>query len=658
MEVSAASGAVERISHPADAHGMNWVVSADENPWHTRAHNWGLGYCRLPAAKIPLYRWEESASITVQDDAVTSVYECPGFRLTITRTFDTHDRLAGFHTFTNTTDQDIAIRDLGIYMPFNDNYPDADTCLTRRCNAHVWCGGSTSYVCAMRMGGAAPHLGMVLTNGSVVDYSLQGRDDRYMYSQNRGDLILHPEDFTLEPRQCHLLRWVLFWHEGWEDFFRQASEVHDFVRMEAKQYVLFPGEALEVTAEGREIDAVLVNDVPVPVTRNGNTVLAAMPVEQTGEVVVKVHSSEKRETFLRALVTLDPLELIRRRARFIVEKQQVNDPSDPRDGACLVYDRENDGRWTMDWPWDHNEARERMGMGALLAQYLQREADPAIDAAVRRYHRFARTKLQDDQYRVYSSYHRNEDPTRLRMYNFPLLAHFHLEMFRYTRERPYLDDFLGTMRAYYELGGHRFYAINVPVYEGMQEVRASGTPEEAEALLADFRRHAARIMENGVHYPIHEVNYEQSIVAPAATLLLEMYLVTGEQQYLDAVTPHLAPLEAFNGKQPDYHLHEVAIRHWDGYWFGKYRVWGDTFPHYWSTLTGVTFHRLWQATGDETYKARAETILRNNLCLFDETGWGSCAYLYPRTIEGRPGGFYDPNANDQDWALVHYLWTH
>jgi hypothetical protein len=22
----------------------------------------------------------------------------------------------------------------------------------------------------------------------------------------------------------------------------------------------------------------------------------------------------------------------------------------------------------------------------------------------------------------------------------------------------------------------------------------------------------------------------------------------------------------FGGRQPDYHLHDVAIRHWDGYW--------------------------------------------------------------------------------------------
>ena len=32
-----------------------------------------------------------------------------------------------------------------------------------------------------------------------------------------------------------------------------------------------------------------------------------------------------------------------------------------------------------------------------------------------------------------------------------------------------------------------------------------------------------------------------------------------------------------------------------------------------------------------------------------------CAYLYPYKIDGVKGQFYDPYANDQDWALVYYL---
>lgn len=99
------------------------------------------------------------------------------------------------------------------------------------------------------------------------------------------------------------------------------------------------------------------------------------------------------------------------------------------------------------------------------------------------------------------------------------------------------------------------------------------------------------------HYPPFEVNYEQSIVAPAANILLQLYLLTREEKYLEDGKKQLQILELFNGHQPDYHLYETAIRHWDGYWFGKNRMYGDTFPHYWSGLTGNCFALMYVITG-------------------------------------------------------------
>ncbi|MDR2651978.1 MAG: six-hairpin glycosidase, partial [Prevotellaceae bacterium] len=92
-----------------------------------------------------------------------------------------------------------------------------------------------------------------------------------------------------------------------------------------------------------------------------------------------------------------------------------------------------------------------------------------------------------------------------------------------------------------------------------------------------------------------------------------------------------------------------------GYWFGKREMFGDVFPHYWSAQTGVAFYYYAQCTGDTAYRQRAENIVRNNLCLFFEDGKASCAYLYPYKVNGIKAQFYDPYANDQDWALVSYL---
>ena len=132
-------------------------------------------------------------------------------------------------------------------------------------------------------------------------------------------------------------------------------------------------------------------------------------------------------------------------------------------------------------------------------------------------------------------------------------------------------------------------------------------------------------------------------------------MVTGEESYLAHVRNMMPVLEAFEGRQPDHHLNGIAIRHWDGFWFGRRRLWGDTFPHYWSSTSGMVYHLYAKATGDRDYSRRAQNTLRNNLSLFTPAGRASCAYLYPDSINGEPGRLADELANDQDWALVYNL---
>ena len=71
--------------------------------------------------------------------------------------------------------------------------------MTNRCHAHIWCGEEITYVMALRMGGDAPHLGMVVTEGSIGGYSVE-RDFAKM-SNDRGDFLLHPVPITLTPHK-------------------------------------------------------------------------------------------------------------------------------------------------------------------------------------------------------------------------------------------------------------------------------------------------------------------------------------------------------------------------------------------------------------------------------------------------------------------------
>ena len=68
-----------------------------------------------------------------------------------------------------------------------------------------------------------------------------------------------------------------------------------------------------------------------------------------------------------------------------------------------------------------------------------------------------------------------------------------------------------------------------------------------------------------------------------------------------------------------------------------------------------TYYYYARCCGNNSYLQRARAIVRGNLCLFAPDGRASCAYLAPRRVDGRPGHYYDPFANDQDWALAFYL---
>ena len=57
---------------------------------------------------------------------------------------------------------------IGIAFPLQDRYESSEVCLTSRCHTHLFCGGEVSYIMALRMGGEAPHLGMVLTGGAFL----------------------------------------------------------------------------------------------------------------------------------------------------------------------------------------------------------------------------------------------------------------------------------------------------------------------------------------------------------------------------------------------------------------------------------------------------------------------------------------------------------
>ena len=559
-----------------------------------------------------------------------------------------------------------SLSDIGLRLPLQDRYEDSDTCIRKRCHTHIFCGKDISYVYALRMGGEAPHFGLVVTEGSFGGYSIE-RDLSKM-SNDRGCFILHPCPDVWQPGEEKRLVWKIFSHAGEEDFFHKAGMLRPFVRVEASGYVLFPGEecVLHVTPSFEAKRITVDGEVYSPEEGWHFTYDNSVT---PGDRIFKV-CADGIQTTCRIYLHANPNQLAENRCRYIVEKQQYRgEKPEGLDGAYLIYDTEEEHTYYTARN-DDNAGRERVGMGLLISAWLQENKDvrgqekceeklkltEKVERSRQRYMDFVLRELVDEQTgEVFNDFGRDNSYERL--YNMPWYATLMVEQYKLTGEKEYLEIACRILKAFYKKGGYVHYAIEIPILSLCHALKDAGLLTELDVMTGLFRNHGDAIAELGTHYPPFEVNYEQSIVAPAANILLQLYLLTREEKYLEAGKKQLQVLELFNGHQPDYHLYETAIRHWDGYWFGKNRMYGDTFPHYWSGLTGSCFALMYVITGEKRYAKRAKDSLRGILPMIFPDGRASCAFLFPVTVNGKKCSGYDPYANDQDWALYFYLRT-
>lgn len=584
--------------------------------------------------------------------------KCPEGITVHTQSIPQGETLTERFTFTNITDREIftSLQDIAIYTTFNDDYQDSKTCITNKCHTHIWCGGNVAYVMALRMGGAAPHLGLVLTKGSIDGYSVE-RDIAKM-SNDRGDFLLHPSPMALAPGESYVLEWVLFWHQGKEDFYRRIKQYSNtYLHVTAEQFTVFEGENIHIEIEpnfGFEQEDVCVTrkERNIPFTVSDGKISIDEKADCIGERCYDILVKDIRTKC--AVLVQPPLEkLAEQRCRFIARRQQYHKPGSHMDGAYLIYDNEEQHRFYTPKN-DYNCARERIGMGLLITKYLQKHHDEFLASSLREYIAFVKRELADTETgEVFNDY--MHDNSYFRLYNYPWYSLFFIELYTLYHNVEYLRYAERILRAFYEQGGDHFYAIEVPIVKIIACFEQENMTDEKETLLEWFKRHSDFIISQGTNYPAHEVNYEQSIVAPAANILIQAYQVTGEQKYWEGAKEQMKVLELFNGLQPDYHMYEVAIRHWDGYWFGKRMLYGDTYPHYWSSLTGNAYMDFGRITKNGAYMDKAEASWRGSLSLFLPDGAASCAFVYPISVNGRAAHGHDPYANDQDWGLYFML---
>ncbi len=650
IKFNSENGSVASIKNLNDEHSMNWC---------TEDGGWGLVNFNDTFKIEPLYTREKSVSVMPlvkfyeTEDSCTVVFENDVFRVTAERFFTDNGCYNERYVVKNLRETDYFLEHgtLGIRLPFNDIYTYADDCMVNRCNTHLWCGGNTTYINALKMGESDINLGLVLTRGAIKSYSVEGTK-----TNHRGVFILNPEHFELLGGEEYVLEWQLFWHKGKEDFLDKAYGYENFLNIEAPQFTVFKNEKIEFTVKTkRKLDDIKIycdgEEVPYKIGENGCRV-SFIP-KRVGEHRFDINIDEI-STYTEFFVAEELETLLYKRINFIVDKQQYNREDSPLNGAFLIYDNKEKELVFDSMFRDHNACRERTGMALLMAKYLQTHDNAKIRKALDKYIDFVLREVFDAETgEIFDGVRKNVKFKRL--YNAPWVTTLFTEMYLLTKNETYLKYVVKILEHYYSIGGERFYPNGLSMRKTINAFSESGLKKETEMVKKWYITHVDNIVTNGLSYPKHEVNYEQTIVSPAATFVSEIAFVTDDEKYKNEALKHIEILERFSGHQPSFHLNEIPIRFWDDRWFGKERLFGDTFPHYWSCLTARAYTAYYNCSGDEKYKIAAEKCARNCLCLFNDKGEGSCAYVFPFKSGNIKGAFYDEWANDQDFALYFYL---
>lgn len=636
VRYSEQSGGLQALYIKGDQYEMNWVDSTE--------YTFGVPVIRVQAA---FNRFEDIKleSVQIDNNNCYSVYSNQFVRVEVERTNNGvyNER----YVITNISANELFFSPdkTGIAVPFNDNYEDAETCLTRRCNTHLWCGEDSSYILALRMGASNKNIGLCVTQGSVTGYT----QITPPYAKNdRGDFIFNLSPFALEPGESYTYSHQLFVVADRDDFYSKAKEYPTIVDVKMNHQTLFVGEKLVVKATAHDkIKSYSVSAGKASV--RGKTLTVEYDCVKPGEVRIDM-TINKINTHALAYISPPLDDLLEKRISFIVEKQQYHKKDSRLDGAYLVYDNESESPYFNNMVADHNASRERLGMGIVIAKYLQNHKNDQFYNSLMEYSEFVFREFADwESGCVFDTI--GKDDSQIRLYNAPWVCVFCCELYNLTRDSEYLDVMFRVMKHYYENGGDKFYPNGISIAEPIELLRKAGRHKLSEELLEYGKKHTDNMISFGVSYPKHEVDYEQTIVTPAVTFMLQLYKLTKDQKYLDNAIKHCENLVRFDSLAPDYHLYETPIRHWDDYWFGKKQTFGDTFPHYWSVLSGWAYLLISKATRSERYLKMAEDNIRNCLCLFSPEGRGYCAYLYPYRIGSKRGKTFDPYANDQDFAL-------
>ncbi len=480
VEFDAVTGFTKAISYPDDAFQMNWIL--EHSDW---GHVIGFDDCHVTVTEggIDVHAEQNSLSLVVSKRVKDGFY--------------TEE-----YCITNHGDMPFSFtkENLGIHFPYNCTFENKTNLHDTSCVTHVWCGGDYSWMYSAKPSGVDKYLVCHVNEGYISDYSISYDISRTGSGASyRGAIVLLPGEFVLDAGAKVQFSFVFC-------FFDQVPTTdvpNEFCRMtvSADQYSAFVGES--IACHFRSMDSwedieIICNGKPITYQKTGQNADWTLLADAPGEQIISVSVNGKR-LWMKLNVLLPLEELLICRASFITQKQQYHEAGHPLDGAYLIYDRDENTQFYEAHFADHNACRERLAMGIVVAQALQKRYDAEMMQSLEKHRRFIERQILDREHFIVRD-GENIENQRIRAYNYPWMAVYYLEWYMLTGEKECLQYAASIVISYYApANGGRQESPCIRNHEICSYLQAEGMEELRQKLLGYTLAHADRIIRDGSH---------------------------------------------------------------------------------------------------------------------------------------------------------------
>ena len=592
------------------------------------------------------FKRKDDISITVEKKLINDIYQ---------------ER----YVLTNHTNSEFFINQetFGIHFPFNSIYQgDKPVCM-----AHVWAGADVCWLVAKKIADKKELLVIRLTEGSISDYGIYReilgvKEDSTNF---RGDIVLHPTPCSVSAGESVAYTFLYdFTNKNEIDY---LEEQDGFISVKADCLTHYIHETVTVSAKyNGQIDTykILVDGEEQPCVLQDNRIVCRYKADTLGEKKFDVYINGKH-TYLIANAILPIEKILEKRAYFIAENQQFHKEGSPLDGAYLIYDNQTKSQYYSHSYDDYNAGRERIVMGCIVLKQLQARYDEKLMQSIKKHRAFIERELFDSQTAtVYNKEGRNNDWRRI--YNDPWFALYFLEWYLLTNDKTHLAYAGKVMLNYYEDDKNHQDSQLIHIPRLCAYLEKENLLELKDKLIACFMEYIdGQIDNNGKIYSEEICVLSHEPFNNKSVYFSHAYQLKKDEKFLAYADVYKNYSQSYYSYQPDYHMNMISTRYWDDFWFGKYRLYGDSYPHYWSVQTGILFAEYEKAFGVDC-KAEYENIFKNNLCVYSPNGGAFNNYLYPYKIvitdneqanylRPKGGAYYGKKyeafANDQDWSL-------